>query len=197
MRAGVVDYRMGNLASVCKALDRVGATSFSSSDDSQLSDSDLLVLPGVGNFESGMKNLEQAGLADFIKDWITSGKSFIGICLGMQLLFESSEEGNTKGLGVIEGEVVRLSSQKKVPHMGWNTIEATKGFFKEYSERHFYFVHSYVCVPSGSLDVAYTSYGADFVSALATDRILAFQFHPEKSSSVGLKLLAAALKEIE
>lgn len=187
---------MGNLASVCKAIERVGGSAFPSGEAADLSSADILVLPGVGNFHRGMENMERAGLVGFVRDWISQDKALIGICLGMQLLFESSEEATMPGLGALSGRVIKISGDQKVPHMGWNTIEASGGFFDDWSGASFYFVHSYVCAPSEEIDLATTSYGSDFVSAVATGRILAFQFHPEKSSSVGLELLEAALQEV-
>jgi imidazole glycerol phosphate synthase glutamine amidotransferase subunit len=189
---------MGNLASVSKALERVGADVTVSDEAGVLEGRELMVLPGVGNFAAGMARIQERGLADVVKTWVTSERPLVGICLGMQLLFERSEEGNTEGLGILGGEVVRLSSLQKVPHMGWNSIEG-EGFFGGFNSRKFYFVHSYVCVPDVQADdeVATTSYGdSDFVSAVRADGVLAVQFHPEKSGADGLALLASALEEM-
>lgn len=200
MRAGIVNYRMGNLASVAKALERVGAESFVSADAHVLAGSDLVVLPGVGNFAAGMANLEGAGLASFVQDWAAGGKPLLGICMGMQLFFEHSEEGDTKGLGILPGAVVRLSPHVqageglKVPHMGWNTLCDTTGLFRPFEGRYFYFVHSYACVPVGDVLAARTTYGQPFASAVASGRVVGVQFHPEKSSHDGLALLDRALK---
>lgn len=189
MRAGIVDYRMGNLASVAKALESVGI-SVTVSDDPARLDSDLLVLPGVGNFAAGIDNLNRLGLVPFIREWAGSGRPLLGICLGMQLLFDRSEEGDIAGLGVLEGEVVRLPATEKVPHMGWNQISAEQGWLAGADGRSFYFVHSYVCKPDPSSVSATTDYAGRWASAVRQGRIIGFQFHPEKSSVDGLALLA-------
>lgn len=198
MRAGIADYQMGNLASVSKALEKAGAEPFVSSDRSQLQDCDLLVLPGVGNFSAGMNNLNEARLADFVVEWADSERPLFGICLGMQLLFDESEEGFSKGLGIIPGRVVKLNASVKVPHMGWNSIEAAGGsrLFGSFSGRSFYFVHSYICAPESFEAGASTTYGQSFVSAIEYGRTCGVQFHPEKSSSEGLALLNKILSEM-
>jgi len=193
VRAGIVDYRMGNLASVAKALEHVGAESFVSEDPDTLAGSDLVVLPGVGNFAAGMANLHRQGLAGFVQKWAGAGRPLLGICMGMQMFLEHSEEGDTKGLGIVPGSVVRLRGDMKVPHMGWNTIQETTGFLQGFEGRHFYFVHSYACVPQDEVTAARTPYGEPFASALAAGNVVGVQFHPEKSSHDGLALLAAAL----
>ena len=221
MRAGIVDYRMGNLASVSKALEKVGAESFVSGDPEALAGSDLVVLPGVGNFAAGMANLQGAGLGGFVQEWAAAGKPLLGICMGMQLFFEHSEEGDTKGLGILPGKVVRLQGgsggvaalrrdsfrapedaippkkgQVKVPHMGWNTLRDTVGFLRAFEERYFYFVHSYACVPSSGAVAARTTHDATFASAVASGNVLGVQFHPEKSGHDGLALLTGALRAL-
>jgi glutamine amidotransferase len=200
VRAGIVNYRMGNLASVSKALERVGAESFVSGDPAELTESDLVVLPGVGNFAAGMANLRRAGLDGFVKDWAGAGRPLLGICMGMQLLFGHSEEGDTPGLGILPGRVVRMSGDPgegapglKVPHMGWNTLSDTSGIFSAFEGKYFYFVHSYACVPDGGA-AATTLYGVPFASAAVSGAVVGVQFHPEKSSHDGLALLGAALR---
>jgi glutamine amidotransferase len=188
LRAGIVDYRMGNLASVAKALERVGAESFVSGEPDRLAASDLVVLPGVGNFAAGMANLRHGGLDGFVKDWAAAGRPLLGICMGMQMFFEHSEEGDTAGLGILGGRVVKLTGDVKVPHMGWNTIADTSGAFREFDRRYFYFVHSYACVPEGA-PAARTTYGVPFASAVTAGQVAGVQFHPEKSSHDGLALL--------
>lgn len=198
MKVGVVDYQMGNLASVSKALERVGADVRVSEDSGVLEERDLMVLPGVGNFAAGMARIHQRGLAEVVSSWAAAGRPLVGICLGMQLLFERSEEGDTEGLGILPGDVVRLSSLQKVPHMGWNSIEG-EGFFGGFNALSFYFVHSYVCAPDARADdeIATTTYGeSEFVSGVKTGTVLAVQFHPEKSGADGLSLLASALEEL-
>ncbi|MCA1839793.1 MAG: imidazole glycerol phosphate synthase subunit HisH [Actinobacteria bacterium] len=196
MKAGIVDYRMGNLASISKALEAVGARVTVSDAHAELADSDLLVLPGVGNFAAGMANINRLGLRAFIGDWAHSGKPLLGICLGMQLLFDSSEEGESDGLGVLKGRVVRLPAGMKVPHMGWNTVDVADheaGPLKGLDGRSFYFVHSYVCSPDASIVSATTEYGMTFASAIRSGAITGFQFHPEKSSADGVELLRGTL----
>lgn len=193
MNAGIVDYRMGNLASVAKAVERVGGSPAVSEDAAALKRSDLLILPGVGNFAAGMANLRRDGLDGFLREWAAEGRPLIGICLGMQLLFERSEEGDTEGLGVLPGKVVRLRGPVKVPHMGWNVIRVRSSeTLVPFDGRRFYFVHSYVCVPSEE-PAATTEYGEEFAAAVETDGIAGVQFHPEKSASDGLALLGRVL----
>lgn len=190
VKAGIVDYGMGNLASVSKALEKAGSESFVSDDPADLKKVSLLVLPGVGNFASGMSNLAGRGLDELVMSWSSSGKPLLGICLGMQMLFEESEEGPARGLGILPGRVEKLNGGYKVPHMGWNTIAASGGsLFEEFDGRSFYFVHSYVCVPAAEAPQATTDYGRNFVSAIQLDNVAGVQFHPEKSSLDGIALL--------
>ena len=210
MRAGIIDYRMGNLASVSKALEAAGAEAVVSADSGELSKCDLLVLPGVGNFAAGMANLHEAKLAGYTVDWAEDGRPLLGICMGMQLFFAESDEGPfggyppesppkiAKGLGLLKGRVERFDDRLKVPHMGWNTLEPVGDppIFEEFAGRHFYFVHSYYCKPAGEYEGACTQYGIEFCSAIQRDNVVGVQFHPEKSSDDGLELLRRILKEI-
>jgi glutamine amidotransferase len=202
MRAGVIDYRMGNLASVAKALERVGATSFVSDDAAELEGADLIVLPGVGHFRAGMESLESLGLAGFLKDWAGAGKPLIGICLGMQLLFSHSEEGDVGGLGIVDGNVVLLAPGVKCPQIGWNSVSAagvSSRVLEPFDGRYFYFNHSYVCRPDGDVVAGRTCYGEEFVSSIhsgSSGNVIGFQFHPEKSSRDGLALLGRALETL-
>ncbi|MGH2772816.1 MAG: imidazole glycerol phosphate synthase subunit HisH [Actinomycetota bacterium] len=190
--AGIVDYRMGNLASVGKALERSGATPVVSDDPDVLNESDLLVLPGVGNFAAGMHHLTDLGLADLVGKWAADERPLLGICMGMQMLFGESEEGPSPGLGILAGRVQKFQTDLKVPHMGWNTIEvAGSEAFGPFDGKSFYFVHSYVCVPSEVNGGASTEYGQRFCSAVDAGHIVGVQFHPEKSSTDGLALLSA------
>lgn len=210
MRAGIVNYRMGNLASVAKALEKVGADSFVSASPAELEESDLVVLPGVGNFAAGMENLRAAGLDSFVKDWAAASRPLLGICMGMQMFFDHSEEGDTPGLGILPGRVARLTGSEgvagptgngrsgrdlKVPHMGWNTLGSATGLFRSFEDRHFYFVHSYACIPAGDV-AAWTTYGVPFASAVVSGRVVGVQFHPEKSSHDGLELLERTLDAV-
>lgn len=196
LRAGIVDYRMGNLASVAKALENVGTASFVSDQPEALGAADLVVLPGVGNFAAGMANLAQTGLDGFVRDWASAGRPLLGICMGMQMFFEHSEEGDTPGLGILPGTVVRLHGDVKVPHMGWNTLHDTTGFLEAFQDRYFYFVHSYACVPDADLVAARTTHARPFASAVAAGNVVGVQFHPEKSSHDGLALLGASVHAV-
>ena len=195
MRVGIVDFGMGNLASVSKALERAGAESFVSDSPAGLANAEFLVLPGVGHFAAGMRNLAEKGLDEFVVDWSGSGKPLLGICLGMQLLFGQSEEGPAQGLGILAGRVIKLNGGQKIPHMGWNSIRAigASRLFEEFNDRSFYFVHSYICTTRAPMGGAITNYGGEFVSAIHSDNVAGVQFHPEKSSSDGLGLLTRAL----
>jgi imidazole glycerol-phosphate synthase subunit HisH len=200
MRAGVIDYRMGNLASVAKALERVGAESFVSDDPAELRGADLLVLPGVGHFRAGMETLGELGLTELLRDWAAGGRPLIGICLGMQLLFSHSEEGDVRGLGIVPGNVVLLRRGVKIPQIGWNAVsvaEAASDVLRPFDGRYFYFNHSYVCRPDDTVSAGLTTYGEEFVSSVhsgGAGNVLGFQFHPEKSSRDGLALLGRALE---
>jgi len=191
---------MGNLRSVQKALEAVGARARVTSDPAEILSARSVVLPGVGAFGDCMANLNRLGLADVVRSAVRSGKPFLGICLGLQLLFEESEEfGPVRGLGILPGTVVRFSPSAengghlKVPHMGWNTVHLRKrtAFFDVVPDNAFYyFVHSYYVEPANPDVIATTTtYGREFVSGIQHENIYAFQFHPEKSQKLGLALL--------
>ncbi len=198
MKVGIVDYRMGNLASVSKALQKSGVEPLVSDQAAQLEESDLVVLPGVGNFAAGMMNLNELSLADFVIEWAGAGKPLLGICMGMQLLFDESDEGPAKGLGILPGRVEKFKPGLTIPHMGWNTLKAGGSpVFEEAVGEYFYFVHSYYCAPDNASHVAaWTDYGGDFASAVHSGKVHGVQFHPEKSSDGGLALLAKILEEM-
>lgn len=190
----VVDYERGNLRSVQKALECVGAEVTVSRDPEVIAMADKLILPGVGAFADCMENLEKFGLVEAIKEFIASGRLFLGICLGLQLLFTESEEfGLTRGLDLISGRVIRFPRGLKAPHMGWNTVSTWQDCplldgIKDGD--YFYFVHSYYVVPYDlSVIVSSTHYGVKFTSVIWRDNIYATQFHPEKSQKLGLRLL--------
>jgi glutamine amidotransferase len=190
VKAGIVDYGMGNLASVGKAVEGVGVEPLVSSSLEQLGGADVLVLPGVGNFAAGMRNLRDAGLDQFISEWAAQRKPTLGICLGMQLLFDHSEEGDTAGLGILPGKVTLLPDVVKVPHMGWNEVSTPEGSpFRAFDGQRFYFVHSYVCDVQNGMGAGFTDYGVSFASMVSKDNVVGVQFHPEKSSESGLELL--------
>jgi glutamine amidotransferase len=200
----IVDYGMGNLRSVHKALEKVGFPATVTPDPSLIGKADGLVLPGVGAFRKAKENLEHQRLVDPILKFIQSGKPFLGICLGLQLLFSESEEfGRDKGLEVFRGRVVRFPfslpgtvmamDSLKVPHMGWNTVRVVKrcpALEGVEEGAHFYFVHSYFPIPEDRDIIATTTdYGGEFVSSVAKGNLFACQFHPEKSQSEGLRIL--------
>lgn len=197
----IIDYDMGNLRSVAKAFEKVGATATVTRNPKVMVNASHIVLPGVGAFKDCMRNLEAYGLIDPIAKAVASGKPFLGICLGLQLLFdESSEFGEHKGLGLIPGKVVRFPSSKdeagaelKVPHMGWNEVKKAKEspLLNGIEEgTYFYFVHSYYAAPKdATVALTKTGYGVEFTSSIAKDNVFACQFHPEKSQKAGLKVL--------
>jgi glutamine amidotransferase len=205
----VIDYGMGNLRSVQKALEKAGAKTKVTSDPADLGGCDKVVFPGVGAFGDAMRELKRRGLDSAIRDAIGAGKPFLGLCLGLQLLFEKSEEApGVKGLCVLRGEVKRFRGSRfvargsinglKIPHMGWNQISR----FAKHDSRnpgilrgtpdgsYVYFVHSYYVKPKDrKVIMTTTDYGVTFVSAVRDDNVYGFQFHPEKSQGLGLKIL--------
>ncbi len=190
----LVDYGMGNIKSVSKALEKVGFNVTVTSQPDFMNKAEALALPGVGAFKDAVMNLKRLGLYVPIVRYIESGKPFLGICLGLQLLFERSYEfGEEKGFGVFEGDVVLLPQKVKVPHIGWNQVWKKKGskLFDGINDGdYFYFVHSYHVLPRKKDVIATTTdYGIDFVSSVEYENIFAVQFHPEKSQKVGLRLL--------
>lgn len=192
----IIDYGMGNLRSVQKAFEKIGAEATITSNPKEIAQATKLLLPGVGAFRDGIRCLKEQSLVEPILEHVNSGKPFMGICLGLQLLFDISyEDGEYEGLGIIPGKVVRLEDQPelKIPHIGWNEIETTAAhpiLAGIPSHEHFYFVHSYYVAPENESDIlAYTEHGCRFASIVARDNIFASQFHPEKSQSAGLKLL--------
>ena len=193
----VIDYEMGNLHSVCKGLEMAGATPIVSNNPQELADADGIVLPGVGSFDPAMQKLRASQLEQPIQDAIAIGKPFRGICLGMQILFESSEEGQEAGLGIISGQVKRFKHEPNLtsPHMGWNQLELTQASCPLWQDLGaspwMYFVHSYYTAPiDNSVTAATTTHGNQTVTvAIAKDNVMAVQFHPEKSSNHGIHLL--------
>jgi glutamine amidotransferase len=197
----IIDYGSGNLRSVQKALERVGVEARITDDPNVVAESSRLVLPGVGAFGDAIRALRSRGLVEPIRAHIWADRPFLGICMGLQLLFESgSEGGHHEGLGVLPGVVTRfeLPGGMKIPHMGWNQVSWRDGDTTQPAGRdgdHFYFVHSYVARPSDASIVAGTSdYGSPFCAAVARGRLFATQFHPEKSQSAGMDLLRACMR---
>jgi imidazole glycerol-phosphate synthase subunit HisH len=185
----VVDHGMGNLRSVAKAFEAAGARVTVTSDPSELARADALCVPGQGVFGRCMQNITTRGQRDAIVDWVGSGKPFFGICLGLQILFDSSEEqGPIEGLRLVAGDVTKLAGQVRVPHIGWNTITGADD--DGAGPRYFYFDHSYAAHPADdSIVKAWCEHGQRFAAWIATESVVAVQFHPEKSGGLGLKLL--------
>jgi glutamine amidotransferase len=190
----IVDYGMGNLRSVEKGFQKVGIDARVVSDAKSIENAQAVVLPGVGAFRDCMRNLDALSLIEPITKSIASGKPYLGICLGLQILFTESEEfGNYKGLGILPGKVLRFRIDLKVPHMGWNTVSLRKRppIFEDILDNsYFYFVHSYFVAPADPAVIAgMTEYGISFTSMIWEENIVATQFHPEKSQETGLRIL--------
>lgn len=190
----IIDYGMGNLRSVQKGFEKAGFEAFLTSDPDEVRKAHKVVLPGVGAFGDAMNNLRQAGMIEVIHETVKAGKPFLGICLGQHLLFETGEEfGLHEGLGLFKGRVKLIPPGLKVPHIGWNQIEIQKEdpILKAIPEgSSFYFVHSYVVVPEEKeVITTLTDYGIKFPSIVSRDHVFGIQFHPEKSSTLGLKIL--------
>lgn len=193
---GIINYNMGNLASVYNACSKFTKDVKIVKESSEIKNLDKLILPGVGAYKDAMEHLESSNLKNAIIDFANSGKPLLGICLGMQLLFDSSEEfGYTKGLGLIEGKVVKFDKDKmqenlKIPHMGWNKIiNKQNPLFKDLKDPYLYFVHSFHAKTKEEYIIGETTYGYNFVSAVNKNNIFGFQPHPEKSHNNGLKIL--------
>lgn len=192
----IIDYGAGNLQSVKKALDFIGAKSIITADENEINAASHIILPGVGSFGDAMHSIREKGLEDVIKKSADGSKHFLGICLGLQLLFESSEESpGVYGLGIFKGKIVTIPKNNglKVPHIGWNSVslKQTDGIFEGLRDNsYFYFVHSYYLKDADEDVVAGTTeYGVPIQCAVQQGRVCATQFHPEKSSETGLKIL--------
>jgi glutamine amidotransferase len=193
----IVDYKMGNLGSISNIIKKIGYASIVTSDIEIISKASKIILPGVGSFEKAMGNLQQMNLINVLNEKVIAQKTpTLGICLGMQLLTNSSEEGNVKGLGWIDSETIKFELTNypdlKIPHMGWNEVSFPQSHFltSDFSENsRFYFVHSYHVVCSSKDNILMkTKYGIDFTSAIVKDNIMGVQFHPEKSHKFGMQL---------
>ena len=198
VNVAVIDYDMGNLHSACKGLEKAGAVSKITYSPKEILAADAVVLPGVGAFDPAMRHIRERNLEPIIKEAIASGKPFLGICVGLQLLFDGSEEGTEKGLGIVPGMVKRFKSEPDItiPQMGWNQLELTQNRFSLWSNLpanpYLYFVHSYYVDPIEKDIIAGTvTHGTQKVTAaIARDNLMAVQFHPEKSSDNGLQILS-------
>ncbi|WP_243290335.1 imidazole glycerol phosphate synthase subunit HisH [Bacillus sp. FJAT-47783] len=199
---GIVDYGMGNLFSVSKALERLKAPYFISSNTDELKKATGYILPGVGAFKDAMFLLNETGLATLLKEEVTNGKPLFGICLGMQLLFDESEEnGQTKGLGFLSGRIKRMIIPSlKVPHMGWNklTFHKSHELLNGLEEDYAYFVHSYYAVSNDSdIILASAEYGVLVPAIVGKGPVVGTQFHPEKSSALGIAILRNFIQMVE
>ena len=203
-KIGLIDYGMGNIHSVTKALESLEEEIILIKNKDQTKDCKALILPGVGSFDPAINNLSKTELIIDIKNWIKSGKSFLGICLGLQLLFESSDEGTINGLGIVKGQIKKIPqlSDQRIPHVGWcELLPIRKNSLLKVDEINnwVYFVHSYHAVPSNNnLITANVSYGSEKLTAMIErDNLMACQFHPEKSGKTGEKLLRRWVKSIQ
>jgi glutamine amidotransferase len=200
----VIDYDMGNLHSACKGLEKAGATPKITDSPKEIEQADAVVLPGVGAFDPAVQHLRSRDLVGPIEAAIASGKPFLGICLGLQILFERSEEGREPGLGIIPGVVRRFHSEPglTIPHMGWNQLQLTQPkhpLWQQIGEHPYvYFVHSYYVDPveSGVRAATVTHGTQEVTAAIARDHLTAVQFHPEKSSTAGLQILANFVAQV-
>jgi glutamine amidotransferase len=195
----IVDFGAGNLHSVSRAVVNAGTRPLVTSNPSYLEDAEAVIVPGVGAAADTMSNLRASGFVEPIRDYIASGRPFLGVCMGQQALFEVSEEGGEhECLGILPGRVVRFSNGLKVPHMGWNQVRIVKQhpIFEGVDDgSYFYFVHSYYPQPADpDVVIGETEYGVTFASVIARDNIVATQFHPEKSGEAGLRMYANFLK---
>ncbi|MEF3312746.1 imidazole glycerol phosphate synthase subunit HisH [Paenibacillus sp. GYB004] len=194
----IIDYGMGNLHSVSKAVERLGFEAVVTSDPEVILSASGAVLPGVGAFGDAMDNLRETGLKETVLEYAASGKPLLGICLGMQLLFaESEEHGQHNGLNLLPGKVVRFRGPYKVPHMGWNRLSFRRSspLLEGLEEGHVYFVHSYHVIPEETNDLlATTDYYQAVTAIVGRGNVYGMQFHPEKSSDLGMKLLERFLK---
>jgi imidazole glycerol-phosphate synthase subunit HisH len=200
----IIDYNTGNLGSIKNMLKRIGVASEITSDKTKIEQAEKLILPGVGHFDYGMQQLQQSELIPLLNDKVLNKKTpILGICLGVQLLTQGSEEGSEKGLGWVNGKTIafdktKLSSNQKIPHMGWTDVEEfkqSKLFENMHDEPRFYFVHSFhLQLDNQNESMVKAKYGYDFVAGIEKDNILGVQFHPEKSHKFGMKLLENFVK---
>ena len=202
-KIGLIDYGMGNIHSVKKAIENLEEEVLVIKSKLQISSCKALIIPGQGAFDPAIENLNKIGLIDEIKNWINSGKSFMGICLGLQILFEDSEEGNSKGLGIIKGKIEKIPTinNQRIPHIGWCNLVPTKDsklLSKDEKNKWVYFDHSYFAAPNNeSLVTANVKYGSiDLTAIIEYQNLIACQFHPEKSGNIGQSLLYKWLQTI-
>ena len=202
-KIGIIDYGMGNIHSVTKSLENLGEEITLIKNIKQTKNCKALILPGVGSFDPAMKNLKNTDLIAHINNWISSGKSFFGICLGLQLLFDSSDEGGIRGLGALKGQIKKIPQidGQRIPHIGWCKLDSTKKntlLGDNELNNWVYFVHSYHAVPEDpNIIAAQVNYGSEKLTAIIEkENLLACQFHPEKSGKTGEKILRRWLKKV-
>ena len=196
----IADYGIGNLGSVTKGFRHAGAEVVLTGDPEALRAADAIVLPGDGAFAATMEELTTRGLVPVLREAVAEGRPLLGICIGMQLLFEESEEhGRHDGLGLLPGRVRRFDGGLPVPHMGWNRLRVRQAhpFLDGHADEHVYFVHSYYCDAPVSVTLATSDYGRDFAAVVGQGSVLGVQFHPEKSQAVGLRLLRNFVRMLE
>jgi glutamine amidotransferase len=193
----IIDYGAGNLRSIRRALETNGAETVITSDPEVVRKADAVVLPGVGHAGHAIGEIERRGLTPAIRDSVASGKPFLGICVGMQVLFEHQQEGDTQGFGILKGNVREIEGAAKLPHIGWNQV-SSRGDGDTLDDGYFYFVHSFVAQPTNPDDVAATaSYGEDFAVVVKSGNVWGTQFHPEKSGPAGIDFLGSWLTEVD
>lgn len=193
----IIDYGAGNLRSIRRALEISGAETVITSDPEVVRAADAVVLPGVGHAGHAIGEIERRGLTPAIKDSVESGKPFLGICVGMQVLFEHQQEGDTQGFGFLHGNVRQIEGAEKLPHIGWNQIDASESE-SPLDQGYFYFVHSFIAEPMNPNDVAATAtYGESFPVVVKSGNVWGTQFHPEKSGPAGVEFLATWVNEVD
>jgi glutamine amidotransferase len=195
----IIDYGAGNLRSIRRAIEAVGADATITADAEAIRDADAVVLPGVGAAGHAMNRLEELGMTSAIRQTVEAGKPFLGICLGMQVMFDEQEEGSTSGLGLLRGRVHSLTGPVKVPHIGWSRSRVARPgpIGKPGDEPYYYFVHSYIADPRHGEDVAATAfYGEEFASIVIRDNVWGTQFHPEKSGPDGIALIREFVRQV-
>lgn len=193
----IIDYGAGNLRSIRRALETNGAETVITSDADVIRNADAVVLPGVGHAGHAISEIDRRGLTPAIRETVEAGKPFLGICVGMQVLFEHQEEGDAQGFGILKGNVREIKGATKLPHIGWNKVssdDAEDGLDQGY----YYFVHSFIADPTNPDDVAATSqYGEDFAVVVKSGNVWGTQFHPEKSGPAGIEFLASWVNQVD
>lgn len=193
----IIDYGAGNLRSIRRALETNGAETVITSDAEVVRNADAVVLPGVGHAGHAIGEIERRGLTPAIRETVEAGKPFLGICVGMQVLFEHQQEGDTQGFGILKGNVREIQGAQKLPHIGWNLV-SSENAQDGLDQGYFYFVHSFIAEPTNSSDVAATAdYGEEFPVVVKSGNVWGTQFHPEKSGPAGIEFLSTWVNEVD